>query len=231
MPEEEDGASVVIRQLRPEDLPFVVEQHLHHFPSGFFARLGPRFLTEYYRSFLTSDHACSLLAIDGRERIGFLVGLVAPRAHRAHVLRHHRTGLAARAAVALSVRPALLAHFLRTRARRYARKLIVSRIRPVATPTSGPPAAVLAHLAVTPHQQGRGAGTMLIEHFESAVAAGGREQIVLVTETGGPGDGYYRCHGWLPVGEHRTPDGLLLTTFARNVAGTDYGEGTHAASQ
>lgn len=72
---------------------------------------------------------------------------------------------------------------------------------------------------------------MLIEQFERVVAAGGRQQIVLVTETGGPGDGYYRCHDWLPVGEHRTPDGLLLTTFARKVAGENYGEGTHAASE
>lgn len=232
MPEEGDEVSVCIRQLRPDDLPFVVEQHLHHFPSGFFARLGPRFLTEYYRSFLTSEHACTLIASKGQVRVGFLVGAVVPRLHRSHVLRQHRSGLVRRAIVALLMRPRLLSHFLRTRARRYARKLLVEGVRPVPSVAPATPAAVLAHLAVPPEHQGRGVGSILIEHFERACAVAGRQQIVLVTEAGGPGDAYYRCHDWLLVGEHTTPDGLLLKTFARKVAGgNNYEEGTHAANE
>jgi len=42
-----------IRFMDPEDLPFVIAEHLGHFPDGFFARLGPKFLAAYTRTYLT----------------------------------------------------------------------------------------------------------------------------------------------------------------------------------
>ena len=38
---------VTIRPLRSADLAAVVAEHLTHFPDGFFAKLGPAFLTRY----------------------------------------------------------------------------------------------------------------------------------------------------------------------------------------
>ena len=83
---ENGGPVIALRRLRPEDLPFVVDQHLHHFPHGFFARLGRGYVTEYYLSYCTDHSSCAVVATDGAEPIGYLAGTSDPAGHRRHVM-------------------------------------------------------------------------------------------------------------------------------------------------
>lgn len=113
-----------VRRMESGDLDFIVREHQERFPDGFFVRLGPRFLTEYYRSFLTGPHARGCVAELAGERVGFLVGVLDPTAHRSHVIKRHGRALTVVASTALMLSPALAWHFLRTRARRYIRRLV-----------------------------------------------------------------------------------------------------------
>ena len=89
------GVNVRLRGMHVDDLEFVIAQHMSHFPAGFFAKLGSRFLREYYRSFLTGPCATSLVAEQDGQQVGYLAGTVDPVEHRRHVLtRHGRAGLA-----------------------------------------------------------------------------------------------------------------------------------------
>ncbi len=216
----EPDTRVHYRRMATDDLPFVVDQHLHHFPDGFFARLGPNFLAEYYRAFLTGSSVSATVAeIDG-EPVGYLVGVADPTAHREHVVQEHGRSLVMRALAAMLVRPALALLFLRTRTGLYARKLLRRGMKPVeaADPARHVPTAVLTHVAITPDEQSNGIGSELIRRFDDEVADEGCEQLTLVTASGADGAGpYYEARGWTPCGERCTPDGLWLTTYQRPV--------------
>jgi GNAT superfamily N-acetyltransferase len=220
----EPAQHVHYRRMAASDLPFVVDQHLHHFPDGFFARLGPRFLGEYYRAFLTGSSVSATIAeTDGRP-VGYLVGVSDPLAHREHVVRRHGRSLVLKAVAEMLLHPSLGLLFLRTRLRLYARKLVRrgSKPDPMADAAAPVPTAVLTHVAITPDAQSNGIGSELIRRFDDEVAATGCEQLTLVTASGVDGAGpYYEHRGWTPCGERRTPDGLWLTTYQRPV-----GEGT-----
>lgn len=197
-------------------LEFAVAQHLEHFPHGFFAKLGPGFLREYYRCFLASDGAVALLAVRGNEPVGYLAGTVDPAGHRRELLRQHGRTLAWLATVAMLLHPGLGVHFLRTRARRYLRRLLSHSSAP--PPEGGGRTAVLSHVAVTSEARSAGVGSALIAEFEARVAAAGVGRITLVTAAGADGAGeFYLNRGWERTGEHLTPDGQRLATYTRPV--------------
>ena len=219
----EPDPHVHYRRMTASDLPFVVDEHLHHFPDGFFARLGRRFLAEYYRAFLTGSSVSATIAEVGGQPVGYLVGVSDPVAHREHVVRRHGRSLVLKALTAMLLHPALGLLFLRTRMGLYARKLLCRGSKPHVAPVAEPvPTAVLTHVAITPSAQSNGIGSELISRFDDEVAGTGCEQLTLVTASGVDGAGpYYERRGWTPCGERRTPDGLWLTTYQRPV-----GEGT-----
>jgi ribosomal protein S18 acetylase RimI-like enzyme len=207
-----------IRPMEPEDLSFVITEHLANFPEGFFARLGPRYLMAYTRTYLTSPHARAYIVEAGGTSVGFLVGVTTPSEHRKHILTEHGRKLALRAFMALSVRPALALHFIRTRLGRYARKFILGRRRQgkeAALATSRDSvSAVLAHVVVSAQFRSYGLGSALIRRFTQDAAATGCARIALVTAAGpGGAGGYYERLGWHRTGETRTPDGHSLLTY------------------
>ncbi len=213
------------RPMTAADLPFVVGQHRYHFPDGFFARLGTRFLTEYYRAFLTGTAARTTVAeVDGTPA-GYLVGVTHPAAHREHVVQRHGRALVLKAVAAMLRHPSLAYCFVRTRSGLYARKLLRRRGAASGTapaegtaPATGATTAVLTHVAVEPRAQSHGLGSALIDRFEEEVAAAGCDRVSLVTASGEDGAGpYYRRRGWQALAERTTPDGLRLTTFERPV--------------
>ncbi|MEV0774533.1 GNAT family N-acetyltransferase [Streptomyces sp. NPDC050433] len=209
-----------VRFMDPQHLPYVVREHRRLFPDGFFARLGPRFLSTYTGMYLTSPHALAFIAeVDGRP-VGFLVGVTDPALHRRHTLRRHGSRLLLLAAGGLTVRPRLLGHFLRTRLPRYVRKLTL-RQQPADTATTtarspSGPGAVLAHVAVADAASSRGIGADLIERFVAAATIAGCGRVSLVTAEGPQGAGsYYERRGWRLAGRTATLEGRQLLTYER----------------
>ena len=219
----ENAPVVAFRRLRPEDLPFVVDQHLLHFPDGFFARLGRGYLTEYYLSYCTDHSSCVVVATDGAMLIGYLAGTSDPAGHRRHVINTHGRELTKRAVLALIRNPPLAVNFARTRGRRYLKKLLSRRGPAPAASEPSRRAAVLHHVVVVREFQGRGVGAALIEVFEDDARHAGCHELALVTQTGGPAADYYRQSGWTAVDGHRTPDGTPLTTFTKPVTSREPG--------
>jgi GNAT superfamily N-acetyltransferase len=210
-----------LRTMGAEDLPFVVDEHRHHFPDGFFARLGPKFLREYYRAFLTEPGARATIAEVEGEPAGYLVGVTDPAAHRDHVLRRYGRTLVRRALASMLAHPSLAWRFVRTRLGLYARKLLRRRRPAPAGPSGGSShaTAVLTAVAVAPEAQSQGIGSALIDRFEAQVAEAGCDRLALVTAAGDDGAGpYYEHRGWEARGERQTPDGLVLTAYERDVA-------------
>ncbi|GGZ98852.1 GNAT family N-acetyltransferase [Streptomyces bluensis] len=207
-----------VRPMEPEDLHFVVTEHRAHFPDGFFARLGPRYLAAYTRTYLTSPHARAYIAEADGLPVGFLVGVTDPAAHRQHLVRTHGRRLALHACASLTVRPRLALHFLRTRLGRYARKLLPARRDPAQQPAPVAPrpgvTAVLAHVAILGRVRSLGLGSALIRRFTDEAATAGCARVSLVTAAGPDGAGrYYERLGWQHVGETRTPEGRALLTY------------------
>jgi ribosomal protein S18 acetylase RimI-like enzyme len=221
-----DQPRVVVRPLAATDLDFVIRQHRLHFPHGFFARLGENFLREYYRGYLTGGSGIAW-AIEFEGRLaGYLVGTTDPQRHRDHVIRRHGRRLTAQAALGLLRHPGLAGLFLRTRARRYARKLLARALRRRRTRTATRPTvtdvAVLSHVVVAPSAQGLGLGSWIIDQFVSAAASSGCREVVLVTASGGRASAYYRRRGWTLVNTHTTPDGLPLDSYSLRISDKDH---------
>ncbi|GAB2873473.1 GNAT family N-acetyltransferase [Streptomyces mayteni] len=211
--------------MRADDLPFVVREHRHHFPDGFFARLGPAFLRTYTGTYVSGPDGRAYLAELSGAPVGFLVGVTDPAAHRRHVLRGHGVRLALRAVWGLALRPRLALHFLRTRLTRYGRKLLVRRSGPGSgvPPTEGV-TAVLAHVAVAAEARSLGIGTALIDRFVADAAYRGCARVSLVTAAGPEGAGrYYERLGWRAQGESRTPDGRVLAAYFLPLRGASSG--------
>ena len=61
--------------MRPADLSCVVRVHRANFPDGFFARLGPTFLTAYYRAYAFGAAALSYVGETDGLVLGYLVGV------------------------------------------------------------------------------------------------------------------------------------------------------------
>lgn len=207
-----EGARLV--PLGERDLDFVVRQHLTHFPDGFFAKLGRRFLREYYRSYLHCSGAVILLALRGAEPVGYLAGAVDPMEHRRCLLRRHGKRLTAHALWAMVGKPRVALLFLRTRAVRYARRLLRSTPSGGGQATSTP--AVLGYVGVSPSAQGEGVGSALVWRFEEEARYAGRDEVLLVTGADGRGaERFYAKEGWTRGDEHTTTDGRRLVTFTK----------------
>lgn len=205
-----------LRPMRHEDVDHVASEHRRHFPDGFFARLGPRFLTAYTSTYVGAPDACAYVACAQGGICGFVVGTTHPEAHRAYVLRNHGPRLAMTGGAALALRPGLAWSFLRTRAGRYV-KVLLSRhdqVEQEAPPPGGGPPAVLAHIVVSRPWRASGVGTALVDSFLADAASARCASVSLVTEAGDHGAAtFYDRLGWNRLGEITTAEGRPLQQY------------------
>lgn len=216
-----DRPPVRIRRMGLQDLPDVVAAHRQHFPDGFFARLGPRFLGRYYRTFLDGPLAVALIVEMSGVPSGYLVGVLDPVQHRRLLLTYHGVALAVCGLLGLTRRPRVLARFLVTRSRRYLNAL--RRSRDLATDTVNVPRlAVLSHVVVAENARGHGLGTLLVDAFLAQAREAGRERACLVTITGPEGAGaFYAKSGWSHTRDATGVDGRRLSYFERELPETE----------
>jgi ribosomal protein S18 acetylase RimI-like enzyme len=202
-----DPVAVALRPMELSDVGKAVELHVSQLPPGFFVQLGPRFLAAYYRSYLTSPAAISLIAVIDGVNAGFLVGTIDRNAHYRHVARHGRYRLAAVGAVALVSDPAMLVRFVKTRSARYARGLLrFASQQPDSSQASD--AAVLSHVAIDPRYRRRSAASALVGSFEAiAASSGARAAHVLTRRDNDPARRLYEARGWVVSGEQIDVDG------------------------
>lgn len=215
--------------MQPDDAAGVARLHLQSLPPSFFARLGPRFLTRYYESYVASPHGVALVATRGDRLCGYVVGSSAADDHSAWTLRSRGARLALAGALALLTRPRLAVWFLRSRAGRYARGIRrrLAHRAPAAAGhgAAGVPAgeqsAVLAHIAVDGTQRRTGAGAVLVSAFTRELAQRGVASFELVTLSGPEGAGaFYERLGLTPVRERTDGDGRTWCYYVHRAGGT-----------
>lgn len=203
---------IAVRRAVREDVADLVRLHAAGLPDGFFARLGPAFLAVYLRTFLEGPDGVALVARDGDEVIGFVVGATRARRHSRWMVRRRGLRLAWRAMLAMLARPAVLATFLRTRFGRYVRGLVRRLVpRSVTVPPGAGAAdlAVLLHVVVDGNLRGRGVGGMLVERFVDALRDEGVAEVRLVTDAAEGAGALYRRLGWTRLGNRRRDDTVL----------------------
>jgi GNAT superfamily N-acetyltransferase len=212
-----------VRSMHLGDLCAAARLHATLLPHGFFPRLGQRYLRSYYRTFVTSPHGIALVACLAEQPVGVLVGTAHNAAHYRWVIQHHGLPLAWLGLMVLVVRPTLAAWFIRTRLRRYARRLLRLPLRPPPTGRdtgAGDPGtadtAVLTHVMVTGDAQGQGVGAALVDGFTLAARTAGASRAMLVTLAGEAGAGtFYKRLGWEHLEDRRGRDGWQQSLFAR----------------
>ncbi|MFI6532043.1 GNAT family N-acetyltransferase [Nonomuraea sp. NPDC050547] len=193
------------------DVPDIVRLHRADLSQGFFVELGERFLTRYYRTFLTSPAAVALIAELGDELAGFLVGCTDVRVHRRHVVKLERWRLARAGAASLLLRPDLTARFVRTRAQRYARGIRAADTTEGTARRTG----VLNHIAVHRALRRCRVGSALVSGFVDIAKVHGVEQLVLQAEQGNEAaHRLYADLGWKRGAPVRDTEGKAWTPFA-----------------
>ena len=214
-----------LRRMGLEDLPYVVRAHANHFPDGLFARLGPRFLTRYYRTFLDGPTAVAVIAeVDGSPA-GYLTGVLRTRQHRQLLLRHHGPALAVTGCAALVRRPRVAYTFIATRLPRYVQGLKRDLGGPAAVHAATPPGtpthaanlaaetAVLSNVVVDGPRRHRGLGTRLVQHFLTQATDAGCSCAALVTVAETGAGKFYEHLGWTRAGGTVTAEGTALWRY------------------
>ncbi|MGC8464122.1 MAG: GNAT family N-acetyltransferase [Acidimicrobiales bacterium] len=117
------GRPLVVRPLADRDLSAAVPLHRQVLDVEFLTRFGPGFLRRYYQAWAASPGGIALVATDGLNVVGVLLGATDPSGHARAMVRGHGMGLAVRMAAAAAARPSLAYELAVTRSRRYARGL------------------------------------------------------------------------------------------------------------
>lgn len=159
-----------VRRAKDADLETVVALHLAAFPGFFLTRLGPPFLRELYRGFLSSADSVFLVAEEQGSVNGFVVGSLEPE-HFFKRLLLARWYAFVKAAFSPLLRSPMIV----------GRKLTGALFYRGEKPRYGH-AALLSSLAVSPAVSRRGIGAALIEGFCDVAAQSGKEIVYLITD-------------------------------------------------
>ena len=214
------GDSIVIRSFTAGDVQAAARLHAAQLPHGFFPRLGPRFLREYYRSFIASPFACAFVAGPSGQVEGLVVGVLQPREHKRWLLRRRALRLALVGLVSLLMRPRMWTLFLRDRLPRYWQAVRDWRsagpVEDGKGGSSSPPTATLAHIVIRAEVRGRGVGKALTERFVAQAREAGVEVVRATTMDGPAGaTGFYERHGWQRHLEATDWDNQRIVVFRR----------------
>lgn len=205
---------VRVRDMARGDLRQVARLHRQHFPDGYYARLGERFLVAHYRGFLESPHAVAFVVDHDEEVQAFLVGTVDEVGHRRYLAQHRQLQLVTAGTVALGARPALWWDFVRVRSHWYARRAL-SRFREgTSTGLDHGTFGELAYVITRPPARNRGIGAHLVESYLAATRTSGASHAFLVTRAGNTvARPFYEKRGWMADGQRRTRDGAALAAY------------------
>ena len=234
-PPQEESSTVSVHPMTYGDTEQTADLYITHLPIGFFPQLGKVFVRRWLRTFIDSSSATSLVIRDGDGGVAaFLLATTDQHAYVRDVIHHDRLALAWRGATALLLRPGVGKRFLRTRAKRYADRLLMrgwgnGRHQAHATESghqaagpaacgSAPTRVGVVHAIVThPSSRGAGYGSLLLGRYEAELARAGTSLAVLVTGAEGGAAGFYQRLKWHEAGREYDRDGREIVRFERVV--------------
>lgn len=193
--------------LHPADVDAVVRLHRKAFPSFFLSTLGPGFLTQFYKGFLTDPTAVTVVARDEAGRVvGSVVGTTEPAGFFRRLLGRRFAGFAMASARAILAEPA--------RARRLLRGLTYRG--EAGDRVDG---ALLSSICVDPDLQGGGVGRQLIEQWcDTALSRGARRAFLTTDAEDNEGvNAFYVRRGWTLASSFATPEGRKMNRYEKEL--------------
>jgi ribosomal protein S18 acetylase RimI-like enzyme len=181
----------------------VVDIHIKAFPTFFLSFLGPRFLREFYASFLADPVGMGFVACEANKKvIGAVVGPLAPSGYFRRLLKRRWWAFCLAGTGAVFKRPSCVVRLLRA---------VFYR----GEPPSGPARALLSSIAVSPTAQGRGVGKKLVERWVEEARKRGAQGCYLTTdaENNDAVNGFYRSLGWKVEATYPTPEGRKMNRY------------------
>lgn len=181
----------------------VVRIHLQGFPSFFLSFLGPRFLREFYSSFLADPVGMGFVASDSAEQVvGVVVGSVDPRGYFTRLLRRRWWAFCLACAGAVARRPSCVPRLFRA-------------VRYRGEAPSGPVRALLSSIVVSPAAQGRGVGKLLLRSWVEEARRRGASGCYLTTDADGNEvvNSFYQKTGWVLESSCVTREGRRMNRY------------------
>ncbi len=196
--------SPVIRFMVNSDVVSVVNLHVRAFPGFFLSFLGPRFLKEFYRSFVFDSNGVALVAEEsGTGRIlGVVAGPVVPGGYFRRLLIRRWWAFCLASVGAVLCNPLITPRLFRALFYR-------------GEPPMDKPRALLSSIAVAPEEQKRGIGQMLVKVWVDEVRKHGAAGCYLTTdaENNDAINGFYEGCGWKQLETFKTPEGRRMNRY------------------
>lgn len=208
-----------VQALSDADVAEAAALHRQVLDMEFLTRLGPGFMRLYYRAWLHSPGAITLVVRDeDGSLLGVLLGASDPALHVRVMVRGHGIRLALAIAGQALIHPRLARDLVVTRGRRYLRglfRLVRARLGASIGPTvpRTDPTGEITHVLVRPDAQGRGVGRRLIDEAVSVARRAGVVELTLVTPPDMEARHFYERLGWRAEGAMRSQSGEEFLRF------------------
>ncbi len=183
-----------------------VELHLRSFPKFFLSFLGPRFLREFYASFLVDNEGIGFVAQEPNgDIVGIVVGALDSRGYFKRLLVRRWFAFCLASLGALLKQPTCIFRLLRA---------VFYR----GNSPSGPKRALLSSIAVDPEVQGNGVGKALVKRWLAEVQQHGLTGCYLTTDADGNElvNNFYHHLGWRIESSYFTREGRRMHRYVYN---------------
>ena len=182
----------------------IVSVHLKAFPDFFLSFLGPKFLKEFYQSFIVDDAGVGFVAKEsGSEKIlGVIVGPVIPAGYFRRLLKRRWWAFCMASLKAVLKKPSI--------SKRLFRAVFYRGQSP-----AGPDRALLSSIAVSPDCQECGVGRALVQRWMQEVAGRGAVGCFLTTDAdqNEAVNAFYQKLGWHIESSYATAEGRHMHRY------------------
>ncbi len=205
-PKSSSASLPAIRSMAASDLAEVGVLHGAAFPGFFLSGLGSRPLRELYAAMAEDPTGIAIVAESGGRIIGFAAGTTEPRSYYRRLIVRRWWRFARAILPAVLRRPSLIGR-------------LAWRLR---SATSAPVAAgetLLLSLAVSPEQQRKGIGRILLLEFLAAARKRGAKQVSLTTDAAGNErvERFYQSLGFKRRAAYSTPEKRLIHDYVIDI--------------
>lgn len=197
------GGQFTVVPLAERHLPSAVDIHMRAFPGFFLTFMGPAFLRELYRSFITQPQGVGFVAQASNGRVlGLAVGPVQASSYYSTLFRQRWWAFGLRSIAPMTRRPGVMLHLLRTFRRHGDSPVGVER-------------ALLSSIFVAPEAQGLGVGQALLAAWTQHVRQRGCTGCYLTTdaENNDATNRFYKSSGWTLESTFETKDHRKMNRY------------------
>lgn len=195
---------IKVDYLKRDDIEQVVKVHIDAFPSFFLTFLGPKFLNEFYNSFLDDDQGVGFTAIDNQNNqvLGAIVGPLNPQGYFKRLLKRKWFSFCLASISAVIKKPSVIKRLFRAVFYRGEAPQGVLR-------------SLISSIAVSPNAQGKGVGKALVVKWLDEVKSKGSKGAFLTTdaENNDSVNIFYQKLGFKLESSYDTPEGRKMNRY------------------